>query len=276
MKFLDNPLVSVIIPCYNQAIFLFEAVESVMNQTYKNWEILIVNDGSPDDTEIIALELMKKDKRIKYLYKENGGLSSARNTGIREAKGDFILPLDADDTIEPTYLFDAMAAFIAHPHLKLVYCYGHFFGAKNGLWEEACYKDYYHLLLRNVIFCSAFFRKSDWALVDGYDEKMLRGLEDWDFYIRLLYGSGEVFQISKSLFNYRIKTNSMLTQALQKSVLSDIELYVYTKNKRIYDEYFDEGVISTMFELNACRERREKRRNKWFRKFYHTYIKKDM
>ena len=96
---MDLNKVSVIVPCYNQAQFLDEALMSVLNQSYANWECLIINDGSPDNTEDVALRWCNKDERFVYLKKENGGLCAARNMGIEKATGEFILPLDADDKI---------------------------------------------------------------------------------------------------------------------------------------------------------------------------------
>ncbi len=98
---MKNPLISVIVPCYNQAQFLSETLQSVLKQTYSHWECIIVNDGSPDNTEEIAKIYCEKDNRFKYIYKENGGLSSARNAGINIATGDFIQFLDSDDIILP-------------------------------------------------------------------------------------------------------------------------------------------------------------------------------
>ena len=98
------PLISVVVPCYNQAQYLDECLQSVLNQTYQDWECIIVNDGSPDNTEEIAKNWVEKDTRFIYLSKENGGLSSARNAGIEIAKGEWILPLDADDKIGERYL----------------------------------------------------------------------------------------------------------------------------------------------------------------------------
>lgn len=94
---MDKVLVSIIVPCYNQAQYLDEALESVFNQTYDNWECIIVNDGSPDNTEEVAKKWLEKDRRFIYLYKENGGLSSARNLGLENANGDYIQFLDSDD-----------------------------------------------------------------------------------------------------------------------------------------------------------------------------------
>ena len=94
------PLISVVVPCYNQAQYLDECLQSVLDQTYQDWECIIVNDGSPDNTEEVAKKWVEKDPRFKYLYKENGGLSSARNAGIEIAEGEWIQFLDSDDKIE--------------------------------------------------------------------------------------------------------------------------------------------------------------------------------
>lgn len=94
-----NPLISIIVPCYNQAQFLPEALHSVLQQTYKNWECIIVNDGSPDNTEEVARQWLAKDPRFKYIQKENGGLSSARNAGLDLVTGHYIQFLDSDDCL---------------------------------------------------------------------------------------------------------------------------------------------------------------------------------
>ena len=85
-----SELVSIIVPCYKQAHFLKDSLQSVLDQTYSHWECIIVNDGSPDDTEVIARQWCDMDSRFKYLCKENGGPSSARNAGIQISEGDFI------------------------------------------------------------------------------------------------------------------------------------------------------------------------------------------
>ncbi len=101
-----NPLISVIVPCFNQAQFLDECLQSVLDQTYQNWECIIVNDGSSDDTEEIANKWSKNDERIKYIYKENEGLSSARNLGVKISLGEFIYFIDSDDSLNGNGVFD--------------------------------------------------------------------------------------------------------------------------------------------------------------------------
>jgi glycosyltransferase involved in cell wall biosynthesis len=96
---MENSLISVIVPCYNQAQYLDECLNSVFKQTYSHWECIIVNDGSSDNTDEIAQKWSEKDSRYKYFKKDNGGLSSARNFGLKRANGDYIQFLDSDDII---------------------------------------------------------------------------------------------------------------------------------------------------------------------------------
>ena len=210
-----NELVSIIVPCYNQAQYLDEALQSVFDQTYTNWECIIINDGSPDNTEEVAKKWVSKDTRFVYLKKENGGLSSARNAGINTAKGVFILPLDADDKIAPNYITLAVKSFQENLLLKIVYCKAKKFGIDNGIWQLPPFS-LYDLCKFNMIFCSALFRKKDWELVGGYDIHMIYGLEDWEFWIAILKNGGHVKCLDEIGFFYRIKSQSMVGQLNEK------------------------------------------------------------
>jgi len=99
-----SPLVSVIVPCFNHGRFLPETLQSLVGQTYNNWECILVNDGSTDNSGEIAADWSRKEARIKYLSKPNGGLSSARNFGLNHSAGGYILFLDADDMLLPSKL----------------------------------------------------------------------------------------------------------------------------------------------------------------------------
>jgi glycosyltransferase involved in cell wall biosynthesis len=93
-------MISVIVPCYNQGEYLSETLQSVLSQTYTNWECVIVNDGSTDDTEDVAMQWVKEDGRFRYIKKKNGGLSSARNEGLNVINGEYVQFLDSDDLID--------------------------------------------------------------------------------------------------------------------------------------------------------------------------------
>ncbi len=203
-----NLKVSVIVPCFKQAQYLPDALYSVLLQSYTDWECIIVDDGSPDNTAIVASEFCKLDKRFNYLKKENGGLSSARNAGIKAASGSLILPLDADDKIHPDYLKLAVNAFIENPNLDLVYCKANFFGEKSGEWQLKPYS-YQELLHNNMIFCSAVFTKQSFLNTSGYNENLKAGFEDWELWLRMLKPESKVIQLNETLFYYRIKKESM-------------------------------------------------------------------
>ena len=124
------------------------------------------------------------DCRFRYVYKDNGGLAEARNTGIKGAVGKYILPLDSDDIIADTYLEKSVDRFAHYPETKLVYCKADMFGAINEMWELGHY-DYDRLLYSNHIFCSCVFRKCDYDKTAGYNKNMVYGWEDWDFLLSL-------------------------------------------------------------------------------------------
>lgn len=210
---MKQPLISVIVPCYNQAQFLDECMQSVLEQTYQNWECIIVNDGSPDNTEEVALEWTKKDVRFIYLKKDNGGLSSARNAGIEKAKGEWILPLDCDDKIGNQYLELAQKEF--KNDYTIIYCKSHYFGDKSGEWALPKFS-LTGLATQNIIFCTAFYKKEDWQKVGGYDIDMIYGLEDWEFWIHILKPDSEVLQLDYLGFYYRIKAQSMLIELIDE------------------------------------------------------------
>lgn len=268
---MNNRKVSVVIPCYNQAGYLPETLDSLIAQNYANWEGIIVNDGSLDNTEEVALLYLEKDKRLKYVFKENGGLSSARNYGIKQALGEYILPLDSDDIIKSEYIEKAIEAYERNPRLKLVYCLGYCFGVTTELWDLV-YKGYESLLLRNSIFCSALYRRSDWEEIGGYDEQMRKGFEDWEFFIRLLDDESMVYQIPIPLFYYRTKAVSMVTHTRTKEARIALENYIFAKHKDKYLSHFG-GVFDAYRDLIGCRKKIDKYKNKWYRRFFYKYIK---
>lgn len=270
----NNKIISVVIPCYNQAEFLPETLDSLIAQDYGGWEGIIVNDGSLDNTEEVALAYLKKDHRLRYIKKENGGLSSARNCGVEHALGEFILPLDSDDIIKPEYLSKAIEAFEREPRLKLVYCLGYCFGVVAELWDLV-YKDYSSLLLQNSIFCSAIYRKKDWLQIGGYDEGMKKGFEDWEFFIRLLDDDSLVYQIPTPLFYYRTKEVSMITATRAKDVRMALEDYIYMKHRDKYESHFG-GLFDVHREMVKLKRKNDKYKNKWYRRFFYKYIKSNL
>jgi len=195
--------VSVVIPCYNQGSFLDEAVDSVLNQTFQDFEIIVVNDGSTDKTTTKLLATYQKPK-TRIIHTENRGVAAARNLGIKESRGDYILPLDADDKIEPEFLQKCVDILENHPDISIVYCLGALFGAEKRM---ICASEFSarKMLLSNLVFASALFRREDWQAVGGYNSNMTRGCEDWDFWLSLVEKGRRFHRIPEILFHYRIK-----------------------------------------------------------------------
>lgn len=202
------PLVSIIIPCYNQALFLEEAVDSVLGSTYPNIEIIIVDDGSHDHSAKIALKIHEKNpEKIHVIMQENAGPAIARNVGVKAASGKYILPLDGDDKISKEYIQRAVEVLEKNQEVRVVYCEAEKFGNQSGNWKLKPFSRK-ALALDNMIFVSAFYRKNNWEKCGGYDPRMTWGWEDWEFWINMLKSGGEVVKLPITGFYYRIREGS--------------------------------------------------------------------
>lgn len=231
-----SSLISIVVPCYNQAQYLDECLQSVLDQTYKEWECIIVNDGSSDNTEEVAKKWTQKDPRFKYIKKDNGGLSSARNAGIEKAQGEWILPLDSDDKIGSQYLELAKKEF--GNGYSIIYCEAEFFGINLQKWNLPSY-NYEALLTGNQIFCSAFYQKNLWTASSGYDERLRQGREDWDFWLTILTPESKVKKLKYIGFFYRRKQASMdVFLNDNKELKHDIDAYIYCKHQAKYQQAF--------------------------------------
>ena len=226
-----QPLVSVIIPYFNQQKTIRETVDSVRASTYGNIEIVVVNDGS-DAPE--AIEVFNRLEGVVKIEKANGGLSSARNSGIAHAKGEYFMPLDADDTLQPDYIEKAVECLLNHPELDYVGCHARNFGAFDGNYTPIGFVKSLMAFQNPDIKCCALFRKK--STLPRYDELMY-SYEDWDFLIGIHEqgGAGEV--IPESLFNYRRHYGSMVfsTANHQKSHLLQ---YMLNKHASFWEEDF--------------------------------------
>ena len=198
--------VTIVIPCYNHGAYLAETLNSVQKQTFQDYETVVVNDGSTDHETMRFLQHLELPK-TRVIHTANLGVSSARNRAIREAQGDYILPLDSDDLIGPSYLEKAVPVLDADSDVGVVYCERVLFGEKEGIIALPRY-DRRALLVNNLIYPAALFRKSDWGKVGGYNEKMVYGWEDWDFWISLSALNKRVVKLPEKLFYYRVRSCS--------------------------------------------------------------------
>ncbi|WP_396186008.1 glycosyltransferase family 2 protein [Flavobacterium sp.] len=237
----NHPNVSVVIPCYNDKDYIQEAVQSVLNQTFQDFEIIIVDDGSNEATKKVLDKI--KNEKLRILTQKNQGLSAARNNGIKASRAPYILLLDGDDTVDDSFLEKAFAVLEQNQDLGAVSSYCNLF-VKN---HQVVYKhlpkggDIADFLFDNNSVSFALIRKKCWEEIGGYDEQMKNGFEDWEFWISMTKRGWGIFVIPEYLFNYRQKKKSMSKDSKMNFREANLR-YIYKKHQDVYQCHFAEAV----------------------------------
>jgi glycosyltransferase involved in cell wall biosynthesis len=233
----DQWKVSVIIPCYNHGQYLEEALESLERSTYPHLEVIVIDDGSTEKETMDHLERLRgykvKGQPVKFVRQANQGLSATRNNGIRMSTGAFILPLDADDRIDETFIEKCVWVLTKYSHVSIVYPSVQHFGSRNDRWYPRPY-DFQALLHDNFMIATSMFRKQVWEDVQGYDES-LPAYEDWDFWIRAGDKGHQGYWLREPLFFYRKKEESMLVEANKRR--KQLVKTLRRKNKDIFKRH---------------------------------------
>jgi glycosyltransferase involved in cell wall biosynthesis len=201
------PAISVVVPCYNGGKFIDQLVASLAAQTFRNFETIIVDDGSSDP--FTQTKLATLNPAIRVIHQENRRMAAARNSGIAAARADLIMILDCDDLLESTFLeetFDVMK--LAPAEVGFVFTHERFAGARKGIYIK--YFNPFDQLFKNVLGYSMLVRKSALRKVGGYDESMRDGYEDWEFNIRLIFAGYRGIEIPKPLFIYNVSSQGMM------------------------------------------------------------------
>jgi glycosyltransferase involved in cell wall biosynthesis len=224
----DLPLVTVVITTYNYAQYLSHAIESVLKQTYGNLEILVVDDGSTDDTRMIV---EKYDGVLAYFFKENGGISSARNFGVTRSRGSYIVFLDSDDKLHENYISETLetlceqTASVGFSYTQLQY-----FEASSEISEFGEYN--LERLKESNYIASVCLVRADVARKYPYDET-ISILEDWNFYLTLAENGVSGVLVNKPLVYYRKHSdgNSALDKLDPKSWRRAFHAVVLRRNR---------------------------------------------
>jgi hypothetical protein len=239
--------VSVIIPCFNQAAYLRETCDSVLSQTHNDWEALIINDGSTDNTKEVALEICKKDDRFIYFEKINGGLSSARNYGLDRVVGDFVQFLDSDDILIETKFEKSivMNKDITITNFKMF---------ENGIIKPPfCKLENQKINFENVllnwdkdfsipIHCG-MFRIS--AISELRFDEDLKAKEDWLFWLMALENSTNIHFINESLVLYRLHDSNMCKDTAH---MDEFVKKVYLKIFNKYDDFYKNRLFEELYD----------------------------
>jgi glycosyltransferase involved in cell wall biosynthesis len=256
-RHMKKPLLSIIIACYNDAAYIEQAVSSALNQTYSNKEVIVVDDGSNIETKEVLKKL--EPKITKLITQENQGQSAARNKGISEAKGEYILNLDSDDFFEPSFCEKALSKFQEDEQIAIVTCNVNRFNTIGNI--DVFFPDggfLNNFLFSNSAMGSSMFKRKDWERCGGYEEKLpILGLEDWEFYIQILKFGGYAYVIKETLFNYQVRENSTTDRI--REVRLDKFKHIIMKHKQLYSANF-EVLVENLFD-QIKREQSEKIKN---------------
>ena len=241
-------LVSVVMPCYNDGKYLPQTIKALKKQTYSQIELVIIDDGSDDGFSSEVIRNIDYPM-IQILHSNHQGPAHARNIGIQAAHGKYILPLDADDTIEPEYIERAVHVLENNSSIGIVYCHADLFGECGGLWELPDYS-VKAMLVDNCIFVTSLFRKNDWEAVGGFCEEFKIGMEDYDFWLSFLERGFNVYQFPDVYFHYRIKPSSR-TSKFQKSYQDVQQTYekIYERHKAFFREHMDDYCLQLRWHL---------------------------
>ncbi len=244
-------LVSAVIPCYNAQSTIVRAVDSLLHQSIAIDEIIVVNDGSEDNSLQVLQNIAKENEKIKILNQENKGVSKARNVAINEARGKFILTLDADDYFEPTFLEKAILKFAEDANYGAVMCgYVRIIDNKKVLPYIPSEISLKSCLFNNGALSCLLFKKKAIIEAGGYDEKMVEGYEDWDLNIRILKAGFTFGILREVLFNYVDTPGSRTYTATPNDM--ELRMYMYYKYKDLYQKnasYIYQQLISQNIQL---------------------------
>jgi glycosyltransferase involved in cell wall biosynthesis len=233
-----QPSVSIVVPCHNQGHFLDDAIASVERCDHDLYELIIVNDGSTDP---YTQDLMKKLEQAGYqvINQPNMGLATARNNGIRAARGRYILPLDADNKVRPNYLACGIEVLEKYPEVGVVYGDPWFFGDRQGRRRVPAF-DVRLLPLINTIDACALFRKEVWEDCGGYDPHMpVSGHEDWDLWLSASARGWKFYHLDEVTFDYRVRSNSMLATTNLEGNCRKNEEYLWRKHAMLVKQQYE-------------------------------------
>ena len=227
----SQALISVIIPCFNAGILLKRSLNSVINQSWDNKEIILVDDGSTDKKTLEIIESYRHFPEIKIIKQNNNGLPNARNKGGKSAKGEYLYFLDSDDWIELDTLQNMYDFLENNNEASYIFSDIVLEGDVNKIMKKEY--NFFEQLFLNQIPYSIFIRKNLWYKYGGYDENMILGYEDWEFNIRL--GAFDQFgkRLAKPLFHYNVSSSGMLLSKSSKNH-SKIWKYIISKNKKLF------------------------------------------
>ncbi|HEX5779207.1 MAG TPA: glycosyltransferase family A protein [Xanthobacteraceae bacterium] len=231
------PAVSIVVPCFNGGRFVDDLLACLRAQTFRDFELIIVDDGSTDDT---SAKLATLGPDVQVIRQANAGPGAARNAGFRRARADLIFVMDCDDTIEPRFLEETVKAIsTAGPEVGFAFSHERKIGHRQQI--NRCYFKLFDQLFINRVPCCMVVRRAVWQAVGGFDVAMRDGYEDWEFTIALGRAGFRAAVVPETLFNYRTRDDGLM---MSRSTYMHGALW-----RRIRDKHRDAYRLPALLEL---------------------------
>lgn len=248
-----KPLVSYIIPCYNQGMYLPDTLKSIEEEGYQEYEILIIDDGSTDQTTVDYLKTLKSTDKLQILKQENSGPSVARNAGIEKARGKYLIFLDSDDLIQKEFVKIAVEKLESNEEIACVYGDLEYFGEKSGFRKQSPMNTVQMCMFNTLAVCTVIRR--DTVISAGcFDTRLSRqGLEDWELWLRLLSKGCEFLYLPVQSFKIRV-TSVSRTHISANPNLNNLKEYIQSKHihfimKQYEHLYYENKALKVLPEL---------------------------
>lgn len=254
---MNSPSADIVITCYNDGAFLPDAVKSALAVEYPRKNILLVNDGStqPDTLQILD-QLSRAHPEIHRIdLPKNAGLAAARNAGIRAGSGEYILPLDSDNRLRPSYLTLAAEVLNSRPDVGVVYGYAQYFGESTGLWKPPIL-DIAVMLDFNQLDACSVFRRTVWESVGGYEETLFRNSwEDWDLWLSVIEKGWQFHRLEEIVFDYHKRTDSLSARSKDPAIRKELQEALFQRHAALYREH---AIDVLLLKESHLAERNEK------------------
>ena len=237
----DAPRVSVIVPVFNAGDYLAAALASVAAQTYRDFEVVVVDDGSTDPRTRTILDAAARRPGVHLHRTGNRGPSHARNLAIERARGPYILPLDADDYLAPAFLARTVPILEAEPGIAIVYTWVGLVGGHRGVWQTGEFEAV-EMLSRCTVHVSSLYRREVWSDVGGYDPRFVESCEDWDFWLGAAERGWRARGVPEVLVYYRRSPQSREIASRTPEASTRLMRDIVAKHRPLYEAHLEDAM----------------------------------
>ena len=248
---MSAPRVSIVIPVFDSGAVLADALASVGRQTFRAYEVVLVDDGSTDPATIAQCDAAAREPGVRLVRTPHQGPARARNTGIEAARGAYVLPLDSDDWIAPTFLERTVAVLDQDPSVDVAFTWVSLVGRHHGTWETGPFA-LPDMLSRCTIHVCALYRRRVWELAGGYDPQFVESCEDWDFWLSALEHGVGGRGIPEVLAYYRRTPASREIGSRAPGTSTILMRNLVRKHRALFEAHVDEAFPAIYERLAAA------------------------